>query len=66
MKIYYDPEHDACAVEFDKDDALITSIHRGKIFIESCKGGKPRIIKKQLMFSIEEVKAQEKKVCLKK
>lgn len=53
MKVYYDPKHDACAVEFDKDDCLIFSVHRGKLNIDSCNGGKPEVTEKQLRFEMK-------------
>ncbi len=53
MKVYYDPKHDACAVEFDKDDTIIMSSDKGRIFIDSCKGGKPEVIEKQLRFKVK-------------
>ncbi len=55
VKVYYDPEHKACAVEFDKDDTIfINSEDDGAISITSCKGGKPEMIEKQLLFSLDE------------
>ncbi len=54
MKVYYDKEHDACAVEFDKDDTIFMSTDDGVIEISSCNGGKPEFIEKQLLFSVEE------------
>ncbi len=54
MKVYYDKEHDACAVEFDKDDTIFMSTEDGAIEISSCNGGKPEFIEKQLLFSVEE------------
>jgi len=54
MKIYYDKENDACAVYFGKDDtAFIYQTEEG-MEIHSCKGGEPKIIKKQLLFSLDE------------
>ena len=54
MKVLYDPEHNACAVEFDKDDCLFTSIEEGKIFIESSLGGKPEMVEERLNFELGE------------
>ncbi|KKM92438.1 hypothetical protein LCGC14_1218590 [marine sediment metagenome] len=54
MKVYYDKEHDACAVEFDKDDTIFMNTEDGAIEISSCKGGKPEFIEKQLLFPIKE------------
>ena len=55
MKVYYDKEHDACAVEFDKDDTIfMDTADGGGIYIDSCKGGKPEIIKKQLRFKLDD------------
>lgn len=54
MKIYYDEEHDACAVEFNKDDVLFMYQGEEGLVIDSCDGGKPEIIEKQLLFSLEE------------
>lgn len=53
MKVYYDSKHDACAVEFDKDDTIFMYVDEGKICIDSCNGGKPKIIKKQLLFEMK-------------
>ena len=52
MKVYYDPKHKACAVEFDKDDTVFMNVSGGKILIDSCKGGKPEVIEKQLRFKV--------------
>ena len=56
MKVIYDPEHNACAVEFDEDDCLFISIEEGKIFIHSSTGGKPEMVEGQLLFSLDELK----------
>jgi len=57
MKVYYDKEHDACAVEFDKEDGMSINVSEdGGIWIDSFKGGKPEIIERQLRFSLDEVK----------
>ena len=61
MKVYYDEKHGACAVEFDRDDTIFI-YSAGKIEIHSCKGGRPKLIKKQLLFSPGELKAKEKKI----
>ncbi len=54
MKVYYDSKHNDCAVEFDRDDTIYMSTVEGKMFIHSCKGGKPKIIEKQLLFEMDE------------
>lgn len=55
MKVYYDKKHNTCAVEFDKDDTvIIDTADDGGIYISSCKGGKPEIIKKQLLFELND------------
>jgi len=55
MKIIYDKEHDACAVEFDASDCIFTSIEDGKIFMHSSNGGKPEIVDGQLLFSVDDI-----------
>jgi len=54
MIVIYDLEHNACAVEFDNDDCLFTSIEDGKIHIDSSNGGKPVFVEGQLLFSFYE------------
>ncbi len=54
MKVIYDPEHKACAVRFDKDDTLFIYQDEGGVEIHSCKGGKPQMVKEQLLFELDE------------
>ena len=54
MIIYYDKEHDACAVKFSKDDSLFIYYEDDGIEIHSCKGGKPKIVNKQLLFDYKD------------
>jgi len=61
MKVLYDPVYKACAVEFDDDDTIFLNLRDGKIRINSCKGGKPKIVKTQLLFSFEDRDARGKK-----
>jgi len=56
----YDPEHNACAIEFDKDDCISTSVENGKLFMQSFNGGKPKFVKEQLLFELE-VKDENKR-----
>ena len=58
MKVYYDPEHNACSVEFDADDTIFMDIEDGKMCITSLKGGKPEMLEKQLLFSVEDKEEQ--------
>jgi len=55
MKVYYDKKHSACAMEFDGDDTIFMETGKGKIRIYSCKGGKPEIIEKQLLYEHKDV-----------
>jgi len=54
MRVYYDKEHGACAVKFDKDDTIFIYQNEDGIEVHSCKGGKPVIEEKQLLFDIDE------------
>jgi len=55
MRVYYDKEHDACAVGFDKNDTVIFDVDDKEIHISSCNGGKPEMIERKLLFEIEEL-----------
>ncbi len=54
MEVYYDAEHKACAVKFDKDDTVFIYQGDNGIEMHSCKGGKPKMLKRQLLFSLDE------------
>ncbi len=54
MKVYYDSEHNACAVKFEKEDVVFIYNEEDGLEIHSSDGGKPEIIEKQLLFSVEE------------
>lgn len=54
MKVFYDKEHDACMVLFEKSDCVFIYQTDEGLEIHSCKGGKPEIIERQLLFGLEE------------
>lgn len=60
MKIYYDPEHKMCEVEFDKEEGLFLNVSEsGGISITNYHCDIPIVTEKQLAFSLEELKKED-------